>query len=266
MYNYQKIGVGLLTYNRKDLFKQLFDTVKSIDYIDEICIVKNKDINYGEMFDNLPSNVRYINVKDDLGIGYCKNQALIHLLETKCDHIFLIEDDIKIKNSEVFKVYIDTAKAFNLEHLNFCRAYDNITKQYLFPYLRMTIDGHSIEFFKRLCGDFQYFTKTALYAVGIFDDQHYVNALEHAEHTYRLIINNMYSPYGAFADIANSTEYLEDLGVTTSIIHNDNLYNTRLITAINSFKQKYGYGLNQIRFQSNEYIQNFIMKKINHEI
>ena len=38
-----------------------------------ICIVKNKDINYGEMFDNLPSNVRYINVKDDLGIGYCKN-------------------------------------------------------------------------------------------------------------------------------------------------------------------------------------------------
>ena len=92
MYNYQKIGVGLLTYNRKDLFKQLFDTVKSIDYIDEICVVKNKDINYGEMFDNLPSNVRYINVKDDLGIGYCKNQALIHLLETKCEKDGLLCD------------------------------------------------------------------------------------------------------------------------------------------------------------------------------
>jgi len=44
-------------------------------------------------------------------------------MQKDCEHLFLIEDDIKIKDIEVFKKYIDTAKAFKLEHLIFGAVY-----------------------------------------------------------------------------------------------------------------------------------------------
>ena len=45
------------------------------------------------------------------------------MLNSGCDHFFLIEDDIKIKDINVFEKYIDTAKAFKLEHLIFGAVY-----------------------------------------------------------------------------------------------------------------------------------------------
>jgi len=76
MYNNEKIGVGVVTYNRPKQFKNLFNQLKNIDYIDHIVIVKNKDKDYGDMFNDLPNNVTYINILDDINIGYYKNVIL----------------------------------------------------------------------------------------------------------------------------------------------------------------------------------------------
>lgn len=64
-------------------------------------------------------DAEFINVPDDLGVGHCKNQAFKHLLKNSCKHIFIIEDDTSIKDDNVFKVYIDTAKSFNTHHLTY---------------------------------------------------------------------------------------------------------------------------------------------------
>lgn len=132
MYNNGKIGVGILTYNRQDKFLRLLKQVLDVEYIDNIIVVKNKTIEYPE-FDAFAyelNDIRYSFkcIPEDVGVGACKNAALQHMIDAKCDHIFLIEDDVLIKNADVFKRYIDTAKAFKLGHLNFCGSFDNFTK------------------------------------------------------------------------------------------------------------------------------------------
>ena len=124
MHNNEKIGVGILTCNRKRNCKVLFDCLAScIKYkiIDELILVKNREFEYDNFdFEHIETNnIKYLNVKEDVGVGYCKNAAFLHLLNKNCDHIFLIEDDTIIKDPIVFAKYIDTAKHFKMEHLVF---------------------------------------------------------------------------------------------------------------------------------------------------
>ena len=117
----EKVGVGIVTCNRKDTFKALFDCIKSCSDIDAVVVVKNKDINYGDCSPEKivdGSREQYVNVLEDVGVGFCKNKCLEILLESGCQHIFLVEDDMVIDNLDVFSEFIKTAKHFNLGHLN----------------------------------------------------------------------------------------------------------------------------------------------------
>ena len=256
MYNEQKIGVGIITYNRPEKFARLLNQIKDADYIDTIVIVKNKNIEYNEndpvKFVN--DKIHFIHEPNDVGVGKCKNLAMSYMLNNDCKHIFVIEDDIIIKKTNVFKKYIDVAKEFNLGHLNFCRAWDSITKKYLFPFVTINGKNEKLQLFRRLCGDFQYFTQDALLKVGLIDDVNYINALEHAEHTYRMSLHRFYTPFNAFADIADSTEYIEDDGVQSSIDHNTDQYNQRVQIAIKSFIHQYGYSIGQIPIPTLEHL------------
>lgn len=252
MYNNEKIGVGIVTYNRKESYNRLINIVKSNSDIDYTVTVKNKNIDYGEFDPSIHSNnnIFHFNVIEDLGVGYCKNICIKTLLKHECDHIFLIEDDINIKNPEVFKQYINTAKAYRLQHLNFCMAWDSITKKYLMPsYSLQNNDGVKLSIFDRLCGDFEYFTANVIQQVGLFDAKHYINALEHAEHTYRIAMSGYTTPFNAFADIYNSTEYIEDIGIESSIHHDQQsqeLYRQRIRLATYHFNMMYGRSIGQL--------------------
>jgi len=59
-----------------------------------------------------------------------------------------------------------------------------------------------------LHGGFVYFTKKCLEMAGLFDELHYINAVEHIDHTYRIIRMGMYTPFWRFADIHDSGRYL----------------------------------------------------------
>lgn len=280
MYNNQKIGVGIITCNREQQFRQLFDKVLHNSCVDSLIVVKNKEFSYHE---NDPLNltgpylsqlncthalvdIYYRNVKEDVGVGYCKNVALKYLMQCNCDHLFLIEDDIDIKDDNVFKVYIDTAKAYKLQHLNFCMAWDSITKKYLYPaYSINNKNNVKISIFNRLCGDFEYFTKEVIQQVGLFDAKHYINALEHAEHTYRIAIDGYTTPFYAFADIYKSTDYLEDTGIESSIQHDAELYNKRVQLAAMQFAKKYGRTIGQIERPSPEQVQKFLIENTNEQ-
>ena len=226
MYSFSKIGVGIVTCNRKDSYKRLFEKVQQNSEIDVIVTVKNKEFDYEDCDPtkqvSRDENQIYksFNVKEDLGVGYCKNLCLKELLKEDCKHLFLIEDDIDIKRDDVFRKYIATAGIFNLHHLNFCMAWDSITKKYLTPsYSVAHPSGFSLSIFDRLCGDFEYFTSDVILQAGLFDAKHYINALEHAEHTYRIASLGLTTPFYAFADIYHSNEYLEDTGIESSIHH-----------------------------------------------
>lgn len=263
MINNEKVGVGIVTYNRKNSFRSLYDRIIKNNNVDSVVVVKNKDINYEESDpENLVDNQRsfYYHIKDDLGVGFCKNTAIKHLLiKEQCTHIFLIEDDINIKNDDVFSIYINTAKEFNLEHLNFSMAWDSITQQYLKQQYIIQKNNYALGISNRLCGDFSYFTANSLLHVGLFDAKHYINAMEHIEHTYRVAIDGYTTPFYAFADVANSIDLIEDTGITSTVQENRELYNSRIAFALQCFKAKYNRTLNTISYPTPPQIQQFLM-------
>lgn len=262
MFNNKNIGVGIITYNRQSNYSQLLKKIKQNDIVDYIVTVKNKDIDYKNDDPKIicNDNIRTFNfhVMEDLGVGFCKNVALKKLIELKCDHYFLIEDDIKIKNDNVFKVYIDTAKEFNLGHLNFNMAWDSISKSYLKPSYIIDNGKNKLAIFSRLCGDFEYFTFEVLQNVGLFDDKHYINAFEHIDHTYRIASMGYTVPFQSYADIYNSDEYLEDTGIQTTLQEKPELYKYRLYNAIQHFKNTYGRFVSQLHIPTIDEIKLFL--------
>ena len=111
-----RIGVGIITCNRPDYLKGLLDTLEQCyDTIDELAIV-----NDGKPLDNfnLKKGV-WLNNPENLGVGKSKNKAMRHLLDQKCDYIFIIEDDMLILNKDIFIKYIDAHKASGIHHFNY---------------------------------------------------------------------------------------------------------------------------------------------------
>ena len=85
-YNNQKIGISIITYNRQKQFTELINTIKNIDYIDYILIIKDKNINYGE---NDPqkyvnNKIKYLNLLQSKCIAQNKNIALKQMIKNGC--------------------------------------------------------------------------------------------------------------------------------------------------------------------------------------
>lgn len=91
--------------------------------VDCVVAVKNRDYVYSSFvpaeLKKKHSHFKYIHVKEDAGVGCCKNAGLRHLLKCGCEHLFVIEDDIAVLDDIVFKKYVSTAMAFGLGHLVF---------------------------------------------------------------------------------------------------------------------------------------------------
>ena len=90
------IGVGIVTYNRPERFREAFDAIQHPD-IDRYYHVKDGGGDNYENFKDLHQ------LTENRGVGVCKNIILQNLLEQGCDDIFLLEDDSLITNSDVWK-------------------------------------------------------------------------------------------------------------------------------------------------------------------
>lgn len=261
MYCNQKIGIGILTCNRPKMFGQLLKSVQSLENNDIVAVVKNKNYDYGEFDPVLLCPDCTIAIEDDIGVGACKNAALKRLLSNGCEHIFLVEDDVKIKRNDVLEAYIDTAKEFNIEHLNFGNTYDSLlAHSFLTPYLTLKHGNYAIDLYRRLSGVFEYFTSNSLKTVGLIDEK-YVNALEHCEHTYKMSLAGLTTPFYSFADIHNSNEYLEDLGISTTIVKND-IYKLRLHNAFKRFEKQHNISISKIPVPTNQQVVDYLDKRL----
>jgi GT2 family glycosyltransferase len=248
MYKNEKIGIGVITYNREESFKNVINAIKDIDYLDEIIIIKHQDKPYKKYHPKTFVNdkIKYKNVINDLGVASVKNAAMKELLNKKCDHIFTIEDDLEVIDKNVFKYYIDAAKKNNIDHLNFCHTLKNSL---------CNING--LSFYGNLCGVFQYFTRRGLDIVGLMDER-YINALEHVEHSYRFHLMGLTAPkFHIFPDIENSVKcfkFKEDN--ETSIIKTDE-YHKNLINAFKYFYERYGIEIKNIQPPTYQELINF---------
>jgi GT2 family glycosyltransferase len=205
----ERIGVGIVTYNRPHLLQKLLNSLNYCNFVDLIIV------NDGDRIDNLEGwNYYLVNNPTNLGVGKSKNIALRQLLDKGCDHIFLIEDDIFIKDETVFHKYIEASKVSGIQHFNFSqhgvmnKAYNGASSM---PNPRIVIDYNTskIAFYPHCVGAFSYYTRACLEKVGLIDENYY-NACEHVDHTYGIIESGMHTPFWWFADIQESWNYLGD--------------------------------------------------------
>jgi glycosyltransferase involved in cell wall biosynthesis len=211
-----KIGIGIITYNRPKQLKKLLDSVGDCDWSKLIVV------NDGDEVDVDGWNTYVIKNERNVGVGVSKNIALKHLLDSGCEHIFLIEDDIFIKDKNVFNAYIKASKKSGIQHFNYSQ-HGIMNKNYhtreANPKITVQYDDVGISLYQHCVGAFSYYSKKCLETVGLLDEDFY-NACEHVEHTYRIIKSDMHPPFWNFADIANSWEYLgdEDWSISQSTI------------------------------------------------
>lgn len=232
-----KIGVGIITCDRPDYLKKL---VKSLDDIsvNELVIINDgeKQLDGGkiDVINNKPSRQ---------GVGKAKNRALNRLKNN--DYIFLLEDDIVIKDKNVFDKYITASKLSGIQHFNFAfHGVDNYKPDGT-PAVLLRLDYSSdvsVYLYPNVYGAFSMYTKTCISQVGLMDEYYY-NAMEHVDHTASIIEAGMHPPFRWFADIADSNKYIEEIdrAHSGSEIRRDQKWVENFHKAADHFTQKFGF-------------------------
>ena len=157
----------------------------------------------------------------NLGVGKSKNRALRHLLQAGMDHLFLMEDDIFVKDASVFEQYVEAARITGIQHLNFSQHGPKNKSSDGIPDPVTTIDYGllRIALHRHCVGAFSYYSRSCLETAGLMDEDFY-NGGEHLEHTYQILRAGFHPPFWFFADVNRSEELLGDepWAVTQSLI------------------------------------------------
>jgi GT2 family glycosyltransferase len=208
--------------------------------IDELVVVNDtggtKDTTYG--WDG-----HTIYHETNKGVATTKNDAMKDLLNKDCDYIFLIEDDIIIKDPNVFQAYIDLHKVSGVHHFNF-GYHGPANKRFGQPTPRLAINYgelSKIALNQHCVGAFSFYTRECLEKVGMMDETFH-NVWEHVDHTLRIIKADMHPPFWWFADLANSPDYLEELACSedNSVIRGLPDWGPNIQRGLAHFIQKHG--------------------------
>ena len=199
------IGVGIVTCGRPEYYKQVFKSVMECGGYDYLTIYEDGSDAFG-----------YALTSDDgknRGVAAAKNIVLSRMLDSGCDWLFVIEDDIILKR-EPYQHYIKACQASGYQHLAF-HAHGSHNAQPLFR-------GSSVTLWPNYVGAFSVYSFQSLLTAGLLDEDFY-NAWEHVEHTLRLAQLGFTAPWRGAADATGSEEYLEEIpgSIEGSVIRKD---------------------------------------------
>lgn len=254
-FNLDSIGVGIVTYNSEFRIKE--SSFKIPKWIKNFVIV-NDGTPYTEGC--YPEYAHIIQHEKNKGVGQAKNSALKYLMDKGCEHLFIMEDDIIIKNEKVFEQYIKHSVVSGIKHFNFGLPDDgkNMFQGKPNPKLIVPYDNNvKVFLYQNLAGTFSYYDREVIEKIGYFDSNYY-NAMEHVDHTFQAIKHGFHTPMWLFADIENSWEYLESLPNSESIINKTENLSSHQQKAISFFKKKHGVYPNEIKPVDNETLKQII--------
>ena len=237
----EKIGVGIITCNRKDYLVNLLESIANRNDLELVII------NDGGPLEVPGWNHYVVNNETNLGVGKSKNRAMQHLLDKGCDYIFIIEDDMVILNDCIFEHYINAYKKTGIQHFMF--AYhgpankNGVSGGVPFPRKVIDYGDVKVSLNQHCVGSFCFYTRQCLEAVGLMDEEFDKNNFEHVEHSYRLAKAKYSTPYWWWADIANSLEYIKEQACSevSSSIRRGNDWFDKIMWSARLFEKKHGY-------------------------
>lgn len=257
----EKIGVGITTYNRIDYLHNLIESLIPCEHIIDELIVIN-DCGAVPTW-KLPFGV-WENNKKNLGVAKSKNKALKHLINKDCTYLFLIEDDMIIKDKTVFEQYVHASVCSGIQHFNYGPGSPFNRKQTIQNFdlhnrdqLNQTSEPNpkliadyktcKIALYEHTVAMFSFFTKQIIDQVGYIPEE-YPNCWEHVDHTYQIIKSGNHPPFWWFADLANSHELLEEApgAINNSAIAKDKTqWMKNVAEGTEIYKIKHGHYPNQ---------------------
>jgi glycosyltransferase involved in cell wall biosynthesis len=267
------IGFGMVTYNAEHRIRQSAFTVP--DWVENFVIV-NDGTPYPE--DAYPEKAHIIQHETNKSVGAAKTTAIKYLMEQGCEHIFIMEDDILIKDENVFEAYIKHSLISGIKHLNFAlhgpankkgsRGFNTLDERkdvdgepnprMIVPYSNGDEDNENIRIalYPNCVGAFSYYYRPVLEDLGGFDP-HFKNAWEHVEHTYQTIKKGYHPPFWYFADIDKSWEYLTDIpnSIEQSTIAHTDTWNENFRKGTSWYKKKHGMTPTETPLQPPQVVQ-----------
>lgn len=196
-----KIGVGIVTYNSEDYYKALYESLP-FDKIDVLVTVNGGDKYKGSYKGN------WIQHSENVYPSVCRNDCINFLLQRNCEHIFIIEDDMILKSSDIFDKYIQASKESGLKYFSFVstswesgepgKRTSRLTVEYK--------NNVSISFYKNMCNEFTYHHKTCYEKTGLYDTN-FRDPFD-IDLAYRESRQDYAAPFWWFADITNSDELI----------------------------------------------------------
>jgi len=254
------VFVGIVTCNRLDFFQQCYNSVKTAKGVDVVAVC-----NDGKTEVPLDPGTIYIKHEENKGVGVSKNDLLKEALKNPdIEHIFLLEDDMIVKDPNVFNVYVKAAQTSGIYHLNYGPGSPFNRKQdfqfdlhnrhdcrhdtELNPKIKVDYgDGVELWFYEHSVAMLSYFHRSVLEEVGLHDENFY-NAWEHVDLTYRIVKAGHHPQFWYFADVANSDKLISEApgAIKDSSIAKDteqwrkNVYGGR-----DYYKEKHGHYPNQ---------------------
>ena len=234
----QKVGVGLITCDRPDFYKSCVDSLLETHagVVDTIVVV-----NDGKSKLTSFDDVVVLNNKKNQGVGKSKNRALKYLMDQKCDHLFLLEDDIRFLSNDALEQYITLSQASGVKHLNFClHGEDNKRNGVANPKLVIDYNHIKMSLYHNVYGALTYYHRSVIDDIGYMDKQ-YFNAMEHVDHTMVAINNGYHPPFRWFADVYQSDQLIteQDHGHSESKIRNTEGWEKRFLRGVELFYNKH---------------------------
>lgn len=237
-----KIGVGIVTYNSEDYYKALYESLP-FDRFNTLVTV-----NGGKKYkDTYKGN--WIQHSENVYPSVCRNDCINFLLQRSCEHIFIIEDDMILKSSEIFDTYIQASKESGLKYFSFVStSWESGSPAGRIPRLTVEYKNNiSISFYKNMCNEFTYHHKTCYEKVGLYDTN-FRDPFD-IDLAYRESRQDYAAPFWWFADITDSDKFIMNNPNAVSRLQGqraDGSREQRIQKEWNYFVKKHGIMVNQI--------------------
>jgi len=196
-----KIGIGITTYNSEGYYKALYDSLP-LDKIDVLVTVNGGD-KYKEGYKG-----NWIQHSENVYPSVCRNDCINFLLQRNCEHIFIIEDDMILKSSDIFDKYIQASKESGLKYFSFVStSWESGEPGKRTPRLTVEYKNNvSISFFKNMCNELTYHHRSCYEKVGLYDTN-YRDPWD-IDMTYRESQQDYAAPFWWFADVTGSDDLI----------------------------------------------------------
>lgn len=244
-----RIGVGITTYQRFDMFKECFENLlKHSKSVEEIMIVEDCSTvdkeKYDEYFSNpFPNNILIVRNPVNLGVGASKNIILKYFYDKGYDYIFTLEDDINVIHDSAFDKYVEAVEKTGFQYFNFSQhGLGNISGV---DYI--TINGVDLSLNPNVIGAVSVHTRKLIDEIGYYDEQ-YTNAMEHVDYCYLASLKGLTTPFWQFADLKDCEKYFREQpgSIQKSSIRIRDDWGKNIEKGYVLFKEKHGVELREV--------------------